>query len=263
MKSIGADPLCLSVLILLSALPNIYGEDGNQITTVQSTSSGFLSTSVSVSSTIPTHTATKTENGSTPTPPPAIPTNRPSDVTQMNETSFLDPTSNQTKNKTEATTKVSNTTDQYRSAIPSSTQLTNANYTTINSTHATVSNNEIKPTDGTIEVNTTVSQDNILKSPEVSSDKIPTKHKDEEKTEPSKSKKGIIIGVGCVLASVVFVALIFLYKMCQNKPQATENNEVKVSAQTKESVKLLSVKTATPYSDSKRMSANQMESIEC
>lgn len=261
MKSIGADTLFLSVLILLTALSNVRGEDGNQNTTLPTTSSGVLNTTTGLPTTIPAIITTKTGNGSTATPPPALSTAQSSDLPD-----------NQATNGTEA--KVSNITDQYHPANTSSTVSLNVNLTTPSSTHATSNYVEITPADGKIEVNSTDGQNNVLKSPEESPDKIQTEHKGTRKDNgkdqegevqplPAKSKKGIIIGVGCVVAAVVFVVLIFLYKMCQKKPPAAGNNEIKVSAQTKESVKLLSVKTATPYSDSKRMSSNHMESIEC
>lgn len=263
MKSIRADTHFLSVLILLTALSDVSGADGNQTTSLPTTSSGVLNTITGLPTTKPAHTTTKTENGSAATPPPMLPTTRPSDLTDIIA-----------KNRTEVTTKASNTTDQYHPAITSSTVLPNVNLTTPSKTHATSHYVELSPTDERIDVNSTDGQNNVLESKEESSDKIKTKHTgtrkengtDEEgevKPLAAKSKNGIIIGVGCVVAAVVFVVLIFLYKMCQKKPPAAGNSEIKVSAQTKESVKLLSVKTATPYSDSKRMSSNHMESIEC
>ncbi|XP_066430073.1 endomucin [Eleutherodactylus coqui] len=254
MKSIGAETLFLSVLMLLTALPdNLNGENENQTTIGTSTSSGILKTNTGAPNIIPTNTTSKTVNDSTPAPVPTLSSIRPSD--------------NQTKNGTEATTKGRNTTAQYRPANTPSTVLTTGNPTTLNLTHATSNSTEIKPTDGKIEDNFTADLKDVVNLPDVSSNIMPTDHKGAteggEVPSLSKSKKGIYIGVGCVLAAVVLVVLIFLYKMCQKKPPAAENREVKVSAQTKESVKLLSVKTATPYSDSKRMSPNQMESIEC
>ncbi|XP_075705880.1 endomucin [Rhinoderma darwinii] len=233
MKTIGADTLFISVLILLTALSNyVNGEEGDKTITAQSTASGVLNTSTVVPTTMLPSISTKTGNGLTPTSTPTLPPIRPSD-----------PTDNQTKSGTEATSKVSNTTDQYHSANASSTVFTNGDLTRLSTTHATSNYSKIKST-GTWKGNV----------------------KDEkDKAQPIalKSKTGIIIGVGCILAVVVLVVLIFLYKMCQKKPPAAENAEIKVSAQTKESVKLLSVKTATPYSDSKSISSNQMESIEC
>ncbi|XP_072261727.1 endomucin isoform X2 [Pyxicephalus adspersus] len=77
------------------------------------------------------------------------------------------------------------------------------------------------------------------------------------------SNKGIKIGAGCVAAVIAVIVLVVIYKICQRKPPTAENPEVKASAETKENVKLLSVKTDTPNSDMKRTSSNQMESIEC
>ncbi|KAM4049033.1 endomucin isoform 2-T2 [Anomaloglossus baeobatrachus] len=225
MKTIGADTLLLSVLILLIALlNNVNGTDEKQTSTKQTTSTGpsvlitTIAVPASVPTILPTNTTSKTENGSTPTPPTDLPT-----------TSTSDPRDNQTKNGTEATTKTSNTTDQYQVQNSSSTLLTNDNLTTISWT-TTISNHiDIKPSDGKIDINSTAGQDQIHQNPKESSDNIPTEHKgpkqDDGKDQegdppptPSKSKKGIIIGVGCVLAAVVFVVLIFLYKMCQKKP---------------------------------------------
>ncbi|XP_044158360.1 endomucin isoform X2 [Bufo gargarizans] len=253
-------PLPLFGLCPRTLSNNAGGEDGNQTTTPQST--GVLNIT-GVPSTIPTKIVTKTETVSTPASIPAVRTTRSSD-----------PTDNQTKNGTEATLKVSNTTDQYHPANASSTVLTKVILTTPSWTHATSNYTEIKPEDGKIEGNSTANQSNVPEIPENSSDKMPTENtgirqnygKDgggEAPATPSKTKKGIIIGVGCILAAVVFVVLIFLYKMCQKKPPASENSEIKVSTQTKENVKLLSVKTATPYSDSNRISSDQMEFIEC
>ncbi|XP_056422568.1 uncharacterized protein LOC130362316 isoform X2 [Hyla sarda] len=256
MKSIGADTLFLSVLILVTAL------------------SKNVSRAVNISTT--TVKPTSSENGSTPTSPPALSTTRPSDVTKINLAITPDPADNQTKNATEAITKVSTTTDQNLQANASNSVITNVNLTTVSSNYSTPNYVEVQPTDGNIKVNSSADQDNLLKFPEVSSDAMPTERKDilkdegkdkghEEQPTTSKSKNGIIIGVGGILAAVVLVVLLFLYKMCQKKPPAVEYSEEKVnrSSQTKESVKLLSVKTATPFSDSKRMSSNQMESIEC
>ncbi|KAM5194726.1 endomucin isoform 1-T1 [Mantella aurantiaca] len=77
------------------------------------------------------------------------------------------------------------------------------------------------------------------------------------------SNRGIKIGAGCVAAVIGVIVLVVIYKICQRKSPATENTEVKTSAETKENVKLLSVKTETPNSDMKRSSSNQMECIEC
>ncbi|CAN2388943.1 hypothetical protein PRIEUP_LOCUS16889 [Pristimantis euphronides] len=270
MKSIGADTLFLSVLILLTALPsNSNGEEETPtepatLTVFQQQHflflcvSGVLKPTTSVHTSLPTSNTTKAEHVWTSAPPPAIPSIRTSD--------------NQTKNGTEATTKVINTTDHSRPANASSSVLSNVRLTVISTTHATPSYTDMKPTEGKKEDNSTASQEHILTTPEVSSDKTGHRgHKfsiscTESKKIPAPSHlflAGIIIGVGCVLAAVVFVVLIFLYKMCQKKPPADEHREVKVSSQTKESVKLLSVKSATPYSDSKRMSPSQLESIEC
>ncbi|XP_077332749.1 endomucin [Lithobates pipiens] len=76
----------------------------------------------------------------------------------------------------------------------------------------------------------------------------------------AKSNKGIKIGAGCVAAVIAVIVLVVIYKICQKKPPAAENAEEKACAETKENVKLLSVKTETP-TDMKR--TNQMESIEC
>ncbi|XP_040185950.1 endomucin isoform X1 [Rana temporaria] len=76
------------------------------------------------------------------------------------------------------------------------------------------------------------------------------------------SNKGIKIGAGCVAAVIAVIVLVVIYKICQKKPPAAENEEEKACAETKENVKLLSVKTETP-TDMKRTSSNQMESIEC
>ncbi|XP_069599738.1 endomucin isoform X5 [Ranitomeya imitator] len=176
---------------------------------------------------VPMNITLKTENGSSPTPSP-----------DFHMTSTSDLRDNWTKNETEVTIKANKTTDEK------------------------------------MDNNSTAGQDHNFQSPDVSSDNLPTERKGTKQDDgndlegdappaPSNSKKGIIIGIGCVLAAVVFVVLIFLFKMCQKKTPAAENSEIKVSAQTKENVKLLSVKTATPYSDSKRMTSNQMESIEC
>ncbi|XP_073445442.1 endomucin isoform X2 [Dendrobates tinctorius] len=242
MKTIGANTLILSVLILL-------------------TGHSVLAPTTVVPATIPTNITSRTENGSSPTPSPDIPMTSTSDLRD-----------NQTKNETEETIKASNTTDEYHPAN-SRTLLTNGNLTTISWTTTISSHVNITPSDATMDNNSTTGQDHNFQSLDVSSDNLPTERKgtkqDDRKDQegdappPSNSKKGIIIGVGCVLSAVVFVVLIFLFKMCQKKNPAAENSEIKVSAQTKESVKLLSVKTATPYSDSKRMTSNQLESIEC
>ncbi|XP_053317526.1 endomucin isoform X1 [Spea bombifrons] len=68
---------------------------------------------------------------------------------------------------------------------------------------------------------------------------------------PTLNRKGLLIGVGCVVAVIIFVVLIFLYKICQKKPQEPENTGAKVATQNKESVKLLSVKTSAADSDLK------------
>ncbi|XP_069599737.1 endomucin isoform X4 [Ranitomeya imitator] len=230
MKTIGANTLFLSGLILLTALlNNVNGEDENQTTTIQTTSLGHraLAPTSVVPARVPMNITLKTENGSSPTPSP-----------DFHMTSTSDLRDNWTKNETEVTIKANKTTDEK------------------------------------MDNNSTAGQDHNFQSPDVSSDNLPTERKGTKQDDgndlegdappaPSNSKKGIIIGIGCVLAAVVFVVLIFLFKMCQKKTPAAENSEIKVSAQTKENVKLLSVKTATPYSDSKRMTSNQMESIEC
>ncbi|XP_069832898.1 endomucin-like isoform X1 [Dendropsophus ebraccatus] len=284
MKSIGAD--MLSVLILLTALPNnVIGEGESQATTAQSLPTGPLKTSTDSPGTTLAHT-TKTANRPTPTipnqhttrpsanrPTPTIPnqhTTRASDVTETKLTTTPNPADNQTKNESEAITKVVTTTDQGHHENVSTPAMINV--TAITLTHSAPNNTEIIPTDGNMDITSIAGHKNVIETADVSSEKIPTEHKGDGKDKgesegqqsPSKSKKGIIIGVGCVLGAVVFVVLIFLYKMCQKKPPAAETSEIKVnrSPQTKESVKLLSVKTATPYSDSKRIS-NQMESIEC
>ncbi|XP_073457642.1 endomucin isoform X4 [Aquarana catesbeiana] len=74
------------------------------------------------------------------------------------------------------------------------------------------------------------------------------------------SNKGIKIGAGCVAAVISVIVLVIIYKICQKKPPAQENAEEKACAETKENVKLISVKTESP-TDMKR--TNQMESIEC
>ncbi|XP_077134006.1 endomucin isoform X2 [Ranitomeya variabilis] len=242
MKTIGADTLFLSGLILLTALlNNVNGEDENQTTAIQTTSSGHgvLAPTSVVPAAVPINITLKTENGSSPTPSPDFHTTSTSDLRD-----------NRTKNETEVTIKANNTTDEYHPAN-SRTLLTNGNLTTISWTTTISSHVNIKPSDEKMDNNSTAGQDHNFQSPDVSSDNLPTE------------RKGIIIGIGCVLAAVVFVVLIFLFKMCQKKTPAAENSEIKVSTQTKENVKLLSVKTATPYSDSKRMTSNQMESIEC
>ncbi|XP_068087788.1 endomucin-like isoform X2 [Hyperolius riggenbachi] len=83
--------------------------------------------------------------------------------------------------------------------------------------------------------------------------------------ETPKSQKGVIVPVVvCVVAGIAVVLLVVLYKMCQKKPAVPERmEEVKPTDQTKENVKLLSVKTSPPTSDAKRTPASQMESIEC
>ncbi|XP_073511487.1 endomucin isoform X2 [Phyllobates terribilis] len=225
MKTIGADTLFLSVLILLTALlNNVNGEDEKQTTNTQKTSSGHnsLAPTASVPSTIPTNIATKTENGSSPTSSADF---------RMTITSDLrnNQTKSETKSETEATIKASNTNDEYHLTNSSRTLLTNGNLTTISWTTTVSSHIDIKPSDGKMDINSTAGQDQNLQSPEVSSDNIPTERKgtkqDDGKDQegdapptPSNSKKGIIIGVGCVLAAVVFVVLIFLFKMCQKKP---------------------------------------------
>ncbi|XP_069832899.1 uncharacterized protein [Dendropsophus ebraccatus] len=267
MKSIGAD--MLSVLILLTALPNnVIGEGESQATTAQSLPTGPLKTSTDSPGTTLAHT-TKTANRPTPTIPNQH-TTRASDVTETKLTTTPNPADNQTKNESEAITKVVTTTDQGHHENVSTPAMINV--TAITLTHSAPNNTEIIPTDGNMDITSIAGHKNVIETADVSSEKIPTEHKGDGKDKgesegqqsPSKSKKGIIIGVGCVLGAVVFVVLIFLYKMCQKKPPAAETSEIKVnrSPQTKESVKLLSVKTATPYSDSKRIS-NQMESIEC
>ncbi|XP_077133995.1 endomucin isoform X1 [Ranitomeya variabilis] len=265
MKTIGADTLFLSGLILLTALlNNVNGEDENQTTAIQTTSSGHgvLAPTSVVPAAVPINITLKTENGSSPTPSPDFHTTSTSDLRD-----------NRTKNETEVTIKANNTTDEYHPAN-SRTLLTNGNLTTISWTTTISSHVNIKPSDEKMDNNSTAGQDHNFQSPDVSSDNLPTERKGTKQDDgndlegdappaPSNSKKGIIIGIGCVLAAVVFVVLIFLFKMCQKKTPAAENSEIKVSTQTKENVKLLSVKTATPYSDSKRMTSNQMESIEC
>ncbi|XP_018419769.1 PREDICTED: endomucin [Nanorana parkeri] len=77
------------------------------------------------------------------------------------------------------------------------------------------------------------------------------------------SNRGIKIGASCVAAVITVIVLVVIYKICQKKPPAVENTGVKMSAETKENVKLLSVKTEAPNSDTKRTSSNQMECIEC
>ncbi|XP_072261726.1 endomucin isoform X1 [Pyxicephalus adspersus] len=104
--------------------------------------------------------------------------------------------------------------------------------------------------------------------------KTPASNKDSNKQDSNDSSgatekraatstKGIKIGAGCVAAVIAVIVLVVIYKICQRKPPTAENPEVKASAETKENVKLLSVKTDTPNSDMKRTSSNQMESIEC
>ncbi|KAM4807731.1 endomucin [Rhinophrynus dorsalis] len=88
---------------------------------------------------------------------------------------------------------------------------------------------------------------------------------DDSKTMSPLKGKGFLIPVSCVVVVIGIVVIVFLYKMCQRKPPAAESTGPKVSAQNKESVKLLSVKTATPDSDMKRTTpAHHMEFIaEC
>ncbi|CAH2301265.1 Hypothetical predicted protein [Pelobates cultripes] len=80
-----------------------------------------------------------------------------------------------------------------------------------------------------------------------------TQEQEDEKKQQTLNRKGLLIGVGCVVAVIVSVVLVFLCKICRKKPQAAENAGSKVSPQNKESVKLLSVKTSPADSDVKRM----------
>ncbi|KAM4706642.1 endomucin [Discoglossus pictus] len=83
---------------------------------------------------------------------------------------------------------------------------------------------------------------------------------DQPASEAKNSKanpKGIIMVVCIVLAVIVSIVIVaFLYKMCKRKPPAVENTGAKTSAQNKENVKLISVKTSPQESDGKRTSHN-------
>ncbi|XP_063314647.1 endomucin-like isoform X2 [Pelobates fuscus] len=80
-----------------------------------------------------------------------------------------------------------------------------------------------------------------------------TQEQEDEKKPQTLNRKGLLIGVGCVVAVIVSVVLVFLCKICRKKLRAAENTGSKVSPQNKESVKLLSVKTSPADSDVKRM----------
>ncbi|XP_071974580.1 endomucin isoform X2 [Engystomops pustulosus] len=234
MKSIGADSLFLSFLILLTATHG-NGEDGNQVMTVQSTTSGVLRTTSAVTSATPTDITAKTGNHSTLTPSPVLPTTKPSDVTKTTDAVTQTPTNNHTKNGTEATPKVSNTSDQYNPVNDSSTASSVTNRTTPSSTPATLNYTETEPTDVNTDDNSTAGRNNVLAYPEGSSDQTTSDQTGDIKPIPPRSKKGVIIGVVCVLASVVFVVLIFLYKMCQKKPQGktmAEEENIKAAGDT-------------------------------
>ncbi|XP_063774605.1 endomucin isoform X9 [Pseudophryne corroboree] len=156
------------------------------------------------------------------------------------EATTQDITDSQTKNGFETSTRLNQSTE---------------NYATI-------------PDIGTTEKTKDNITDNITAGPQIVDkvyDQEDTSKNDINGGKPTslKAKKEIVIGVGCVLSVIVLVVLVFLYKMCQKKAPVSENTELKGSAQNKDSVKLLSVKSATPYTDAKRMSSNQMEFVEC
>ncbi|XP_075057283.1 endomucin [Mixophyes fleayi] len=291
MKPIGAAALVLSCISLLTVSSSTSGvtsassQPTNQVSSStttsapsassQSTTQGILSSSTATTSVTPTSNASaKTESNLAPTSLQTPPTLKPSELAD-----------NQTNNGTDISIKLNQTIDQYHPTTASTKIFSSNNHTSENGTNVTTVSPAIKPTGkyittpdiGTTKVktkdNTTAGQHNNVNG----IDQIASvnnaigqeenmdieNHMNGEKQSSTKNKNGIVIGVGCVLAVIVLVVLVFLYKICQKKAPASENTGLKVSAPNKESVKLLSVKTATPYTDAKRISSNQMEFIEC
>ncbi|XP_053559460.1 uncharacterized protein LOC128649926 isoform X2 [Bombina bombina] len=70
-----------------------------------------------------------------------------------------------------------------------------------------------------------------------------------------RSKKGIVTVVCILLAVIISIVIaVFLYKICQRKTPVVEQAGTKTSAQNKENVKLISVRTSATDSDLKRTS---------
>ncbi|XP_063774553.1 endomucin isoform X3 [Pseudophryne corroboree] len=245
MKPIRAAALVLSVINLLTVSSNTSGVNS---TSSEATTQGILISNISATNVTPTY------NASTKT----------------------DITDSQTKNGFETSTRLNQSTDHYHPTATSSKLLTSAILTRQRTTNRTSSNTTITPREnyatipdiGTTEKTKDNITDNITAGPQIVDkvyDQEDTSKNDINGGKPTslKAKKEIVIGVGCVLSVIVLVVLVFLYKMCQKKAPVSENTELKGSAQNKDSVKLLSVKSATPYTDAKRMSSNQMEFVEC
>ncbi|XP_041435608.1 endomucin-like isoform X2 [Xenopus laevis] len=73
-----------------------------------------------------------------------------------------------------------------------------------------------------------------------------------EMEQSSIKLTGLAIPLSCILVPILLVVAVCLYKMCQKKSPAAESTDTKLSAQNKESVKLLSVKSSATDSDLKR-----------
>eukprot|EP00079_Xenopus_tropicalis_P014547 XP_004911155.1 PREDICTED: endomucin isoform X1 [Xenopus tropicalis] len=99
-------------------------------------------------------------------------------------------------------------------------------------------------------------------SPGNTGDKENTENKNTEQRSPMM---GFIIPLSSILVPFLIVVSVCLYKMCQGKSPVAESAENKLSAQNKESVKLLSVKSSDIDSDLKRATpSNHTEFIaEC
>ncbi|XP_075465292.1 endomucin isoform X2 [Ascaphus truei] len=116
------------------------------------------------------------------------------------------------------------------------------------STHAS---NKTEATMHPINVQEHVPSTTETMSPKASDSKMENKNtKPTDAPSFSSIWTAVCIALG-VIVSIVILA--FLCKMCQRKTPAVQHTGTKTSAQNKESVKLLSVKTSTPDSDVKRI----------